>query len=91
MKEYKLSGWPDLAAPYQRTCYRRMLSDMSHRYMSMSQLTAASSATRLEVRNFLSMLAERGLLSEREGEPDNFFGSLGEWFRRTVGSQASPP
>ncbi len=87
MKEYKLSGWPDLTAPYHRTCYRRILSDMSHRYVSMAQLVAASSASRNEVRMFLEMLADRGLLREREAETDSIFDSLkpiGQWIRRTV-------
>ena len=92
MKEYKLAAWPDLSAAYHRTVYRRMLSDMSHRYMSMPQLMSSSGATKLEVRGFVQMLSERGLLREREGEHDSFRDSLrpiGEWFRRTIiGSEA---
>ena len=87
MKEYKLAAWPDLPAPYHRTVYRRMLSDMSHRYMSTQQLVMSSGATKVEVRNFLQMLGERELLLGREGEPDSIFDSLrpiGEWFRRTI-------
>ena len=87
MKEFKLAAWPDLPAPYHRTVYRRMLSDMSHRYMSVQQLVLSSGAGRLDVRLFLQMLGERGLLREREGEPDSIFDSLrpiGDWFRRTI-------
>jgi hypothetical protein len=73
MKEFKLTAWPELPAPYHRTVYRRMLSDMSHRYMSVQQLVLASGASRLDVRLFLQMLGERGLLREREGEPDSIF------------------
>ena len=86
MKEYKLSGWPELGAPYQRTCYRRMLSDMSHRYMSLAQLTSISGTSRTEVRGFLTMLSSRGLLVEREGEPHSFVDSIGDWLRRAVTS-----
>jgi hypothetical protein len=93
MKEYKLSGWPDLSAPYHRTCYRRMLSDMSHRYVSVAQLIAASSATRHEVRMFLEMLAERGVLRVREAESDSMLSSfnttIGQWFRRGKAGGAS--
>jgi hypothetical protein len=88
MKEYKLSGWPELGAPYQRTCYRRMLSDMSHRYMTLTQLMSASGSTRTEVRGFLSMLSGRGLLVVRECEPQTLAVSLGEWWRRTVKTAA---
>jgi hypothetical protein len=83
MKEYKLSAWPDLPASYHRTSYRRMLSDMSHRFVTVQQLMAGSGASRLEVRMFLQMLAERGLLAEREAdrEPGS---SLGGWLRRAL-------
>jgi hypothetical protein len=87
MKEYKLGAWPELAAPFHRTAYRRMLSDMSHRYMSVSGLVLASGATKLEVRQFLDMLADKGLLLEREGESDSLFDSLkpvGDWVRRNL-------
>ena len=87
MKEFKLTAWPELPAPYHRTVYRRMLSDMSHRYMSVQQLVLASGASRLDVRLFLQMLGERGMLREREGEPDSIFDSLrpiGDWFRRAL-------
>ena len=87
MKEFKLTAWPDLAAPFHRTMYRRMLSDMSHRYMTLAALVAASGASKPEVRQFLEMLTGKGLLDEREAEPDSFFDSLrpmGSWFRRTV-------
>lgn len=90
MKEYKLSGWPELGSPYQRTCYRRMLSDLSHRWMSLTQLIAASGSSRTEVRGFLTMLSGRGLLVEREAEPQTLVDSLGEWFRRTVNGSAAP-
>jgi len=93
MKEFKLAAWPDLSAPYHRTVYRRMLSDMSHRYMSVPQLVLSSGATKLEVRTFIQMLGERDLLREREGEPDSIFDSLrpiGEWFRRTITGSEVP-
>ncbi len=87
MKEFKLAAWPELPAPFHRTVYRRMLSDMSHRYMSVSALVLSSGASKMDVRLFLQMLDEKGLLLEREGEPDSFLDSLrpvGEWFRRTI-------
>ena len=93
MKEFKLTAWPELPAPYHRTAYRRMLSDMSHRYMSIQQLVLSSGASRLDVRLFLQMLGERGLLQEREGEPDSIFDSLrpiGDWFRRTITGSEIP-
>ncbi len=87
MKEYKLSAWPDLQAPFHRIVYRRMLSDMSHRYMSTQALVMSSNATKLEVRQFLDMLSDKGLLLERDGGPDSIFENLkpmGDWVRRTL-------
>ncbi len=83
MKEYKLSAWPDLPSSFDRTSYRRMLSDMSHRFMSVQQLMAASGATRMEVRLFLQSLADRGLLTEREAEATRA-SAFGMWLRRTL-------
>ena len=87
MKEYKLTAWPELTAPYHRIAYRRMLSDMSHRYMSLAGLMLASGVTKLEVRQFLDMLTERGLLLERDGEVDSIFDSfkpVSDWVRRNL-------
>jgi len=86
MKEYKLAAWPDLPSTFHRTSYRRMLSDMSHRHVTVQQLMTGSGATRMEVRLFLQMLAERGLLREREvlRTEDSLFGALGPWFRRAI-------
>jgi hypothetical protein len=87
MKEYKLSGWPDLQAPYHRTRFRRMLSDMSHRYVTLAQLATRSNTPRQEVRLFLEMLADRGVLDERTSESESMLDSLSGlsgWFRRTV-------
>jgi len=93
MKEYKLAAWPDLSATYNRTVYRRMLSDMSHRYMSVAKLVQSCGGSRLEVRAFVQMLNESELLLQREGEPDSFFDSLrpiSDWFRRTLTGSGVP-
>ena len=89
MKEYRLAAWPDLPATYHRTTYRRMLSDMSHRFVTVQQLMAASGATRMEVRLFLQMLGDRGLLCERDAvNEDSLFGPLGGWIRRAFSVDA---
>jgi hypothetical protein len=89
MKEFKLAAWPDLPSTFHRTSYRRMLSDMSHRFVTVQQLMSGSGTTRMEVRLFLQMLAERGLLRERDvvGPDDSLFASLrplGGWLRRAI-------
>ena len=84
MKHYKLTAWPDLQAPYHRTAYRRMLCDMSHRYVSVQHLVSASGIGRTDVRQFIEMLDSKGLIAERDSdvEPDSIFDSLkpiGAW------------
>lgn len=90
MKEYRLVAWPQLRAPFDRIAFRRMLSDMSHRHMTVPQLCESSGIRRHDVRSFLEMLESRQLLSRREASaPDSLFGSLkplGGWLRRAFGS-----
>jgi hypothetical protein len=88
MKEFKLIAWPELPAAFQRTAYRRMLSDMSHRYMTLPQLAGSSGLTRAEVRSFIELLQSSELLREREsGASDSIFDTLapiGGWIRRAL-------
>jgi hypothetical protein len=88
MKEYRLAAWPQLRPPFDRIAYRRMLSDMSHRHMTLAQLMECSGIKRQEVRVFIEMLEARDLLIEREAPPaDSLFGSLrpfGGWLRRAL-------
>ena len=86
MKEYRLSGWPKLPAPFDRIAYRRMLSDMSHRHVTLAQLGESSGVRRQQVRAFIEMLEADGLVLKREAAtPDSLFGGLrplGGWLRR---------
>lgn len=95
MKEYRLAAWPQLRQPFDKIAYRRMLSDMSHRYMSLAQLTECSGIRRHEVRSFLEMLELRGLIAEREAAaPDSLFGSLrplGGWLKRALAAAHIDP
>ncbi|MEP6873847.1 MAG: hypothetical protein ABI887_05745 [Burkholderiales bacterium] len=65
-----------------------MLSDMSHRHMSLTQLVECSGIRRHEVRGFIEMLEAGGLIKEREAAaPDSLFGSLrplGGWLKRAL-------
>jgi len=90
MKEYRLSSWPQLRAPFDRIAHRRMLSDMSHRYVSVAQLALSSGIRRQDVRQFVDMLGARGLIIERDASlPDSLFGSLrplGGWLKLALAS-----
>jgi hypothetical protein len=88
MKEYRLAAWPQLRPPFDKIAYRRMLSDMSHRHMTLAQLVECSGIKRHEVRTFLDMLGTAGLIAERDAlVPDSLFGSLrplGGWLKRAL-------
>jgi hypothetical protein len=84
MKEFKLSAWPDLPAAYQRSSHRRMVSDMSHRYVTVQQLVASAGVSKMEVRVFLQVLADRGLLIERSIPRESLLRPLGSWLRRAL-------
>ncbi|MFT3955190.1 MAG: hypothetical protein QM722_12600 [Piscinibacter sp.] len=92
MKEYRLSAWPELSASYERTAYRRMLSDMSQRYVTLAQLRMRSGLARHEVVEFISLLADRGLVLERDAVrlplPISL-APLGHWLRRTLRTKPS--
>lgn len=93
MKEYRLTAWPELAPPFHRTAYRRMLSDMSQRFMTLAQLAHASGLKRHAVRSFLEMLESRKVLVEREcmSAASQFWSlrPLGGWIRRAISSAPS--
>ncbi|CAM5796148.1 hypothetical protein [Rhizobacter fulvus] len=95
MKEYRLVAWPQLRPPFDRIAYRRMLSDMSHRHMTLAQLAECSGIRRHEVRAFLEMLEGRDLIATRDAlVPDSLFGSLrplGGWLRRALAATQPPP
>lgn len=88
MKEFKLASWPELPAPYRRTVYRRLLSDLSQRHLCAQELTERSGLSRHEVREFLDLLAHIGVLLERDrAHAPNFLdslGPLGGWLRRKL-------
>lgn len=67
-----------------------MLTDMSHRHMTLAQLVECSGARRNEVRAFLAMLEVRGLVTLRETKVvRSMFAPLRPltgWLRRAIGS-----
>ena len=87
MKEHRLAAWPDLGPQHRRTAYRRLLSDMSQRFLGLRELCERSGLPRHEVRSFLELLAERGLLITRDApRPGRLLTMrpLRDWLRRTL-------
>ena len=88
MKEYRLLAWPELPAEYRRTAHRRVLSEMSQRFVSVAKLIEISGLKKTELRAFLDMLDHRAVLDDRDtAAPDSFLDSLRElgWLRRAIG------
>lgn len=96
MKEYRLVSFPDLGSAFDKIAYRRILSDLSHRYLSFSALVQSSGLRRQEVRHLLDSLHDRGLLESRECETDfsapaSLWDSLRDtpdWLRRALNLSA---
>lgn len=87
MKEYRLLNWPELPPAYQRTVHRRMLSDLSHRFITAPALAHSSGANKAEVREFLSVLSEHGVLEIQESDESpsilDRLGGASDWVKDT--------
>jgi hypothetical protein len=89
MKEYKLAAWPDLPAVYRRTAFRRVLNEMSQRFVTQQQLQQISGLSRHDLSDFLALLSASDALRQRgDDEPESWFGALQpmSWLRRPAPS-----
>jgi hypothetical protein len=66
MKEYRLASWPELPSHLQRTGHRRILSDMSHRHLTIAQLVECSGLKRQDVILFIERLETGGHVTSHE-------------------------
>ena len=65
MKQYKLTAWPDLSPRFQKTTMRRVVSELSQRFVSVRDLARSSGATARDVQELLSTLEKDGMLMTR--------------------------
>jgi Tat protein secretion system quality control protein TatD with DNase activity len=87
MKTYRLVSWPDLPAEFQRTSFRRALSELSMREVSVEHLSNASGLRRSELVALLERLESQDLLVESD-QPALPSAS---WFGRLRRSVAASP
>jgi hypothetical protein len=66
MKQYKLTAWPDLPARLQKTPCRRVVSELSQRFVSTRDLVRSSGATSRDVEELIQWLQTAGLLMTRD-------------------------
>ena len=65
MKQYKLTAWPDLPARFQKTTMRRVVSELSQRFVSVRDLARSSGASSRDVEELLFTLDKAGMLMSR--------------------------
>jgi hypothetical protein len=66
MKQYKLTAWPDLPPKLQKTPCRRVVSELSQRFVSARDLARSSGASGREVDELIEWLRAQGLLMVRD-------------------------
>ena len=66
MKQYKLTAWPDLTPRFQKTTMRRVVSELSQRFVSTRDLARSSGATARDVEELIAKLDKDGMLMTRD-------------------------
>lgn len=66
MKQYKLTAWPDLSPRFQNTTMRRVVSELSQRFVSTRDLARSSGAAPREIEELIAKLVKDGMLMTRD-------------------------
>ena len=81
MKQYKLTAWPDLSPRFQKTTMRRVVSELSQRFVSVRDLARSSGAPAREIEELVSKLEKDGMLMTRATPQSvNQSGSWHRWW-----------
>ena len=81
MKQYKLTAWPDLSPRFQKTTMRRVVSELSQRFVSVRDLARSSGAPAREIEELISKLEKDGMLMTRATPQSvNQSGSWHQWW-----------
>ena len=65
MKQYKLTAWPELPPRFQKTTMRRVVSELSQRFVSVRDLARSSGASPREIEQLVAKLEKDGILMAR--------------------------
>ena len=65
MKQYKLTAWPDLPPRFQKTTMRRVVSELSQRFVSVRDLARSSGAAARDIEELVAKLDKDGMLMTR--------------------------
>ena len=74
MKQYKLTAWPELAPRFQKTTMRRVVSELSQRFVSTRDLARSSGAAPRDIEELIAKLDKDGMLMTRDA-PQSVSGS----------------
>ena len=81
MKQYKLTAWPDLPPRFQKTTMRRVVSELSQRFVSTRDLARSSGASPREVEELIAKLNKDEMLMTRDAPQSvNSSASWLEWW-----------
>jgi len=81
MKQYKLTAWPDLPPRFQKTTMRRVVSELSQRFVSVRDLARSSGAPAREIEELVAKLEKDGMLMTRATPQSvNQSGSWQQWW-----------
>jgi len=78
MKQYKLTAWPDLPPRFQKTTMRRVVSELSQRFVSVRDLARSSGASVRDIEELVARLEQDGMLMTR-AMPQSATQSGGAW------------
>jgi hypothetical protein len=78
MKQYKLTAWPELPPRFQKTTMRRVVSELSQRFVSVRDLARSSGASARDIEDLIAKLEKDGMLMLR-AMPASLNQSGGAW------------
>ena len=65
MKQYKLTTWPDLTPRFHTTAMRRVVSELSQRFVSVRDLSRSCGASARDIEELIAKLEKDGMLMAR--------------------------
>jgi len=80
MKQYKLTAWPDLTPRFHTTAMRRVVSELSQRFVSVRDLSRSSGASARDIEELISKLEQDGMLMSRAEPASNQAGAWRQWW-----------
>ena len=93
MKQYKLTAWPDLSPRFQKTTMRRVVSELSQRFVSVRDLARSCGAAARDIEDLLAKLEKDGMLMTRatpQSVNRHWSGRTSAWISRRASTPRTP-